>query len=459
VLKKILIVVAVLMVVVVFLLTKDYDSPELGQKLLDEVGDATGVTMTATGFRFNLFKGVELDNVTASSSSPGRQVDYTLDQLVFEHRILPLLSGTVAIDRVVLDSPRFEIAETPSEAAPAGESAPAEPPRDDTSEDAPAADRGLALDVKQILVRNGSMVMRNTESGSETRVEGLDFTMENLKFDPAAKLLAAVSAAGELTIAEVNLDALALVELESRFTLSNAVFELSELKFATRHGQFAAEANVDFNPVPFTYSATATGKPLDLNGMLGATEGMGPAEVQLAAEGEGADTKDVDANGGLKLAGGAFPDVDAFSGIDRALGKQVVVGAPYEATELSFVLDNNVIRVAPFRFTTELARLDLQGTISLLGPIDLGLSVATPREGIVIEGASATVLDVLSDDDGWVPVPMTITGTLDEARVRPDAKALMAQAGQGAKREAKEAAAEAVGNALGGLLGGRKKKN
>jgi hypothetical protein len=85
--------------------------------------------------------------------------------------------------------------------------------------------------------------------------------------------------------------------------------------------------------------------------------------------------------------------------------------------------------------------------------------VATPREGLNIEGASANVLDVLADDEGWVPVPMTVTGTLDQAKVRPDAKELMAQARRGATREVKEKATEAVGEALGGLFGGRRKKN
>lgn len=461
-LKKILIVGAVLLFVVVFLVTKDWDSPELGQALLDKVGEATGVEMTATGFRFNLFKGVELDNVTASSASPGRELDFTLDQLVFEHRIGPLLSGTVAIDRIVLDHPQFELVETPSQAEPAPEAEPAEPSAD-TEPTAPNEEDeeggGLALEVKQILVRNGSIVMRNTDSGSETRVEGLDFTMENLQFDPTAESLAALAAEGELTIAKINLDTLALTDLESRFQLASAVFDLSELVFTTTHGKFAANANVDFNPVPFTYTMTATGDPLDLNGMVGASEGFGPATMQLEADGVGADTKDVDAQGGLNLAAGTFPETDPFAGIDKALGKKVVAGAPYEATELSFVLDNNIIRLAPFRFTTELARLELEGTISLDGPIDLGLSVATPREGLQIEGATSTVLDVLADDEGWVPVPMTITGTMEQAKVRPDAKALMAQAGAGAKREVKEKATEAAGDALRGFLGGRKKKN
>ena len=40
-LKKVVVVLGVLLLVVGFLLMRDYDSPELGQALLDEVGDAT----------------------------------------------------------------------------------------------------------------------------------------------------------------------------------------------------------------------------------------------------------------------------------------------------------------------------------------------------------------------------------------------------------------------------------
>ena len=117
-LRKFVVVFAILVVVVAFFLMRDYDSPELGQALLDEVGAATGIEMTATGFRFNLFSGVELDNVTATSQSEGRSFSFSLDQLVFEHRILPLLSGTVAIDRIVLDRPQFELVEASARLAP-----------------------------------------------------------------------------------------------------------------------------------------------------------------------------------------------------------------------------------------------------------------------------------------------------------------------------------------------------
>ena len=71
--KKLLIVVVVLAALVVFLLVRDYDSPELGQALLDKAGEATGIEMSATGFRLNLLRGVVMEGVEASSVTEARE--------------------------------------------------------------------------------------------------------------------------------------------------------------------------------------------------------------------------------------------------------------------------------------------------------------------------------------------------------------------------------------------------
>jgi hypothetical protein len=443
-LKTLLVVVLVILVIGVILLTRDWDAPGLGQALLDKAGEAAGVPMTATGFRFNLLKGVELSGVQASSvEEGGREFSFSLDRLVFEHRVLPLLSGTVAIDRIILEHPQFELVDSPQgaegEVEPDREAGEAEAPAEGSDEGA-----GMALEVREISIRDGVVVMRTRGEAGETRVEDLDFEMQNLKFDPTAESLAALSAEGEFSIAQVLLSSTTISGVQSRFQLASAVFDLLELSFSTPHGEFAGEMQVDFNPVPFVYKLTAEGNPLDLNGMVGASEGFGPGVAHLGAEGVGADMKGVKAQGTIQLVAGEFPSVEMFTGVDEALGKQVLVGANYEATEARFQLENNVVTLSPFRFTSDIARLDLDGTVNLEGPIDLDFAVATPREGLDIDGVGANVLDVLSDDQGWVPVPISVTGTLEEPRVRPDAQALVAQAGSGLKREATEAATEAA---------------
>jgi hypothetical protein len=202
--------------------------------------------------------------------------------------------------------------------------------------------------------------------------------------------------------------------------------------------------NADFNPVPFTYSLGASGEGLDINGLVHATAGFGAASVAIEAEGAGTSGKDVKANGMVGLARGSFPDAEVFRRVDEALGKDVIVGAPYQATDARFRLENGVLHLDPFHFETERAQLGLAGTASLDGPLDLDLDVATSRDGIQIQGVGGNVLDVLSDDQGWIPVPMHVSGTTEDPKVRPDGEALLAQAGHGAKREVKEHAIDAV---------------
>ena len=457
--KKLLIVVVVLAALVVFLLVRDYDSPELGQALLDKAGEATGIEMSATGFRLNLLRGVVMEGVEASSVTEAREFQFSLDRLVFEHRLLPLLSGTVVIDRIVLERPQFELVEAEVEQEQASSEPTSEP---ESGEEAPAGETvadegGFALDIQQVVVSDGTVVLRKKGEDGGTQIEGLDFEMNDLTIDPTKESLAAIRAEGELGVVRILADTIEIREAASQFRLADAKFEMPELSFVTDHGRFQADMQVDFNPVPFTYSMSARGDPLDVNGIVGASEGFGPGLVQLEASGEGAETKDVDADGGLQLGEGQFPDVAMFSGIDKALGKQVVVGSSYRAAEAKFHLANNVVTLAPFRFETDSLRLDLEGTLSLEGPLQFQLVAATPREGLTIEGVGGTALDVLADDEGWVPVPIQVSGTMEDPKVRPDAKALMAQAGQGAKREAKKAATEAATDALKGLLGGRKK--
>jgi uncharacterized protein involved in outer membrane biogenesis len=470
VLKKILVVVVIVIAALGFLVARDWDSPELGQALLDRVGQASGVELHAEGFRLNLLKGLVLEKVQGSSVGEGRKLAFTLDRLVFEHRLAPLLHGTIAIDRIVFERPSFDLSQSTS----AGSKDEGAKKKTETrtrtgtgtgsgsgsagpSGTEPSAGGGLALDVRQITIRDGSMVVKNEKGQEKTRVQDLDLEMANVKLDPDRKSLAALSAEGNLSIHELDFDTLKVTDASGRFELNDARFVIPELSFSLPNGKFVADTQIDFNPVPFSYKLSAKGEPIDVNGMVGAKgakDGFGGATVRLDAHGAGPETRALAAKGQLQLAEGRFPDASMFSQIDDALGKKAVVGSPYKPTQMSFQIANDQVTLAPFRFESGDARLDLKGTMSLAGPIDFDLSVATPREGLNIQGAGGAVLDVLADSEGWVPVPMSIGGTMQDPKVRPDVKALTAQAGQGVKREATEKATDA----LRGLLQPKKKK-
>ena len=177
-LKKIGIVVVVLGLVAGFLLLRTYDSPELGQALLERVSQASGVELSATSFRLSLLNGLMLGGVKASSQAPGRRLDLALDRLVFEHRLLPLLSGTIAIDRVVLEHPQIQLVESAEAAGREREQPKPEQPAPDQAPPAAAETGGLALEVREIRVEDATIVLKTAGVEGETRPRH-GFLLEN----------------------------------------------------------------------------------------------------------------------------------------------------------------------------------------------------------------------------------------------------------------------------------------
>ena len=56
------------------------------------------------------------------------------------------------------------------------------------------------------------------------------------------------------------------------------------------------------------------------------------------------------------------------------------------------------------------------------------MAVRTPRPEIRMVTVPPAVLDALADQEGWVRIPMKVTGTRNAPRVSPDMVALLADA-------------------------------
>ncbi len=456
-LKKLAVALVVLVAAGGFLLLRDWDSPKLGRAVLAKVGDSTGIHIEAESFKLNVFKGLVLRDVRGTAPGAGGTLTFSLDELVFEHRLMPLFSGTVSIDRVVVDTPQLEfVSAASSTSSPAGAAVPSTQSAGPkaTTEQAPAradvptgsdagASNGLMLDVRLVRIERGSMIVRQADGPEQLNVDGLTFEMTDLRLDPSRTGIGAVSARGTLSVDTVQADAQTFTDLAGAFELADARFAVPELRLSMASGTVTADTTIDFNPVPLTYALHATSQQ-DLNVLVGTPGGLGPATARFDARGTGPDAAGVSATGTIELAPGQFPASPLFTRVDQALGKPVLSNAPYEATTLSFRLSGNRLTLEPFRLTTPSARLDLSGDVVLDGPLDMSVALATPREGLSVEGTSASVLDVLADNEGWVPVPLAISGTLEDPRVRPDGRALASMASAGAKREATEKATDAL---------------
>ena len=424
----------------------DFESSELGPGVVEKVRHATGLELDVGRYRLNLVRGLELEDVQLTKSVPGGNLAAHLDGVVFKHRWLPLLSGRLVVERVVLLHPEVELTEravamssAPSRLRGRGSSqgTPTESPRGDEAppqETAVGERRGLELEISQMLVQDGSLrLQRRGAEGSAVAAKGLNLRLEAPVFHPrAVSLLHALSASGELDIDTLQLNQTEVRQIRGDWKLDNATLESPAISFRTAQGPFGGSLNVNFNQIPFGYTLSLQGDPLDVNAIAGVSSGLGPGRLELDAEGYGTDSKGIRGRGVLHLTEGTLPSTPTLLAAEKALGGGVrLVGAPYLATEAPFHVEKNHLTLESFRLETPQATADLSGTVDLDGPLALGLVLRTPREGLVIPNVPGALLDLLTDAQGWVSLPLRITGTRAEPRVLPDTEVLMDRARKG----------------------------
>jgi hypothetical protein len=176
---------------------------------------------------------------------------------------------------------------------------------------------------------------------------------------------------------------------------------------------------------------------------MGADPSLGPARVRLAAEGSGSGTAALRGKGTLHMEPGRLPASPVLQRIQPFLATDLV-GARYEASDTAFRVQDGRVEFDSFRFRAGRLSLDMQGWVALEGPLSLTVSARAPREAVRVPGVPADVLDTLTDPEGYVVVPLRVTGTQLEPVVRPDTGVLMAQAGRGAGSVAARKAGEGI---------------
>src|SRR5436190_11489633 len=173
----------------------EFDATGLGRAVLERAGVAIGGTLSARSVRLRPLSGLVLDGVEASSSFTGGRAAASIDRLVLDHRLLRLLGGEIAVDRLLIQGPKVRLVET------AG-------PR--TSVRAPAAGAAalglgrLSLRVSRIDVEDATVELQAPGQPRPTVVRGMDLHLRDVALDPGPlPLLAALRGKGELRIAEV----------------------------------------------------------------------------------------------------------------------------------------------------------------------------------------------------------------------------------------------------------------
>jgi uncharacterized protein involved in outer membrane biogenesis len=420
----------------------EFSSPELGRALLERAGAATGAGLEAAEFRLSVLRGLSLGRVRAAGTYPGGRYELTLDRLVFQHRLLPLLAGRLTVDRVRLEQPRAVLIE----AADASASA-ARPPASGTA----AAAVPIALHVVEAVIEDGKLELR-ARGRTPVTIGGLDLRLRDLSLGAGGgSALERLSGSGDFRAEEIALPRTRVREAGGTLRLSAGRLDADGLRFRTDEGRFQARWSADLTRLPFSYTLAVEGRPLDVNAMAGATGkggGFGPAHLTLEASGVGPEPAGLSGKGLLQLEAGTLPSTPLLAAVERALGRTGLSGARYKATETPFRIERGRVIVERFRLESDAVGLEASGWSSLEGPLELSVAARTPRQTIRIAEVPAAVLDALTDQEGWVRIPLRVTGTREAPRVSPDVAALLADA----RREGGKALATRAAEKLKGLL-------
>jgi hypothetical protein len=399
------------------ILLLEFDSPALGRAALARIGPVLGGRVDARAFRFRLVRGLALEGLTATSDVAGGRFGVEAEALVLDHRLWPLLGGRLEIERLVLRRPHLRLEQGAASRAAA--------PRSTALPGAAA----LALRVVEARVEEGAALVVATGQPPLT-IAGLDFTLRDL--DLAGSTLAGLSAQGRARAESIRFARSEARDVEAEIEVRGGSLTAQPIKFRTKEGRFEATVKTRVDRLPLTYSLDLRGDPLDLNAAAGrpGDNSLGPARLRLTAEGSGSGTAALRGQGALHLDPGRVPASPVLQRVQGFLTADLV-GARYDASDTSFRLQNGRVEFDSFRLVARPYSLDIRGWVALEGPLSLTVNARAPRDTVRLPGVPPGALDALTDAEGYVTVPLTVTGTQREPVVRPDMGALAAAAGRG----------------------------
>jgi hypothetical protein len=447
-LLKILGIIILIVILGVAFLIWRFDPETLGAAVIHRVNQNEGVDITAESFSLSPLKGLELQSAQATLVQDAGTLKLELERLLLEHEILPLLQGRFIVHQIVLEAPQIELVSAPAEvetvngpssAGGGGGQGQKDTAAAETAETAESG--GLVVNVQSLRIVDGRVVMR-TEGSEKAAMEivDLDVDFDDIVLDPTgASPLERIEASGTLKAAEIHAEGVTATEARGGISIGDSMIALSDLGLVTPNAQLSLPSfEADFTGSPFTYEVEVAGG-VDVNALMNATTaGYGPASLTLRGSGTGPDLRDFVGDGTLRLESGTIPSSPWLALVEKLLGASFINGAAYKGTDIGLSIAEGRLDIAPFELISESFKLGSAGWVDLQGPISLRLEVFAPRDLMSIGGVTGDVLDVLTDENGWLTVSFDIGGTLADPDVDLDTAIFEEAAKSGLKKGIKK---------------------
>jgi hypothetical protein len=448
----------VFVVAVTVLLVVDWDSPRLGAAALRKAGESAGLEIEAEGFRLNLLRGLELRDVHVRGDLDAGRLEVTMERLVLEHRLLPLLSGRIVVDELVLQRPRIHLLTAETEAAATGREGPAATAQAIATETtAGSREEGSRFEVElsRIVIEGGAVTLQyEGEPAPLLDLQGFDVELRDLRLDPeASSALQGLSAVGKLTAETAVVDAIHGRTLAGDVRLAGGHLVLHDLEMPADLGHFRiASLELDLEQDPIRFALSLTGDPLTIGGgRLGTVAGkLATSRLELDTLGAFGESMELHGRGRISVAAGRLPDGAVIAAIDELLPGIDLAQSAHRPFEIGLRLEGDEILVGLFEIALDEVLLAVEGVVGLDETLDLRGIARAPRELLAGSDVPDEVLEALTGTDGLVHLPIRIRGTSAEPVAGFDRSQWAALARDRLRRELRDRAATTLGELLGG---------
>ena len=184
---------AVLLLAIIILFFTDFNAPWLSKWLVETLSRQAGVEMSVDSASINFLRGIKLTGVDATKERRKSTTTASMDLLLLEHRLWPLLWGDIVVHRIELDKPVIEVVSSPGRPQDDPEDPAAEDAEEDEREEIekpPSTDetkqRDSVIDIGALIVTDAELVLRT--EGVETEdvvLRGLSLELTDVFYDTA----------------------------------------------------------------------------------------------------------------------------------------------------------------------------------------------------------------------------------------------------------------------------------
>ena len=249
-------------------------------------------------------------------------------------------------------------------------------------------------------------------------------------FELPSESLKGLHAKGVLAIGQATVSGLALSALRVGLDAKDGLTHIAPAKAQLYGGQYTGDITLDSRAATPTLKLVQTMAGIDLSGLLQdyaktkRLSGKGTLALDVTAQGGNGDAmmKTLRGTVSANLADGAVEGIDLWYGIAQAqslVQKRALADTPntkrtvFETFKASADVRDGVATTKDLAVTSQQLRVSGQGTTNLVTQaLDYRLSVTVLKAPPTADGAAA--------DLALATIPVTVTGSLEDPKVRPD---------------------------------------